>query len=560
MARLPFDPEKTRAAEQARSQAPARTDAGATGQGDQPAAKSRQAPGQGDQSAPLTVSQLAQQLKTALADHFPGKLRVVGEVSNFSDRAHWFFSLKDENATLRCVCFAPNARKVPFQLADGMQIVATGRLDFYDTGGSVQLYCDKLEPVGQGALELQLRQLIDELRKQGYFDDQRKKPLPGVPRRVAVVTSRSAAALQDVINTARRRWAGCELLLYDVRVQGQAAAPEVARAIRNLSQQGERLGIDGIILTRGGGSIEDLWAFNEREVADALATCPIPTVAAIGHETDTTVAELVADRRCSTPTQAAMTLIPDKQTLVHQVRQLHERLTTVTRRRLDRARHRLHLVARHALFRQPGHLVEQARRRMHEVERRLGQALPRRLQPAQQARQQLTSLHRRLVRALPRRLEPARKQLRDVELRWQQMLPRRLKPARQQVQRLENQLAATMPRRLQHDRRRLDAAIKHLEAVSPHNVLQRGYSYTLDEQGHVIQSAQRVKTGQHITTVLRDGRVLSRVEGDAPGGQTAAPEKAKEAQPTRKKGNRQGSSTNRGRAARPSNQGGLFDG
>jgi len=479
MARLPFDPERTRQAQQARAE--------------QSPAAPQQA---GEGESPLTVSQLTGQVRRALADHFPAKARVVGEVSNFSDRAHWFFSLKDEQATLRCVCFASNARRVGFKLADGMQVVATGRLDFFDQQGHLQLYVDKLEPVGQGALELKLRHLIDELRRQGYFDEARKQPLPAVPQRIAVVTSRSAAALQDLINTTQRRWPGCQLLLYDVRVQGPEAAGEIATAIQRLSRQGGPLGIGGIILTRGGGSIEDLWAFNEREVAEALYHCHLPVVAAIGHETDTTVAELVADARCATPTQAAMTLVPDRASLDHQLGQLSHRLTTLTRRHLERARHRLHLAARHALFRQPGQLVAQGRQRLNQDQRRLNQALP-------------------------RRLAPARQRLRQQTLRWRQVLPRRVEPARQQVRRLAQQLAAAMPRRLQHERRRMDAAARHLEAVSPHNVLKRGYTYTLDEQGHVIQRLDQAAAGQTITTVLYDGRIQSRVEHPTTDGEGA---------------------------------------
>ncbi|HEX7009730.1 MAG TPA: exodeoxyribonuclease VII large subunit, partial [Phycisphaeraceae bacterium] len=275
---------------------------------------------------PMSVSEVAGLIRTALADHAPQKLRVVGEVSNFSHRQHWFFSLKDAQASLRCVCFASTIRRLRCRIEDGMQVVATGRLDFYDAQGHVQLYVDAIEPVGQGPLELQLRRLLEELRQLGYFEESRKKPLPLLPRRVAVVTSRTAAALQDVINTAQRRWPGCRLLLYDVKVQGEEAAPQIADAIDRLSRHGRRLGIDAILLTRGGGSIEDLWAFNDRRVADALYRCTLPVVAAIGHETDLTVAELVADLRCSTPTQAAMRLIPDRQALLQQLHHLTNRI------------------------------------------------------------------------------------------------------------------------------------------------------------------------------------------------------------------------------------------
>ncbi len=327
----------------------------------------------------MTVAELAGRIKRALVDGLPRKVRVVGEVSNLSDRTHWFFSLKDGSAAMRCVCFATNARRVGFPMRDGMQVVVTGRVDFYDAQGSVQLYVDAIEPVGQGALELRLRAMIEELRALGYFDPEHKKLLPTMPTRIAVVTSRSAAALQDVINTVAQRWPGCRLYLYDVRVQGEQAAGEIAEALGRLSKHGEKLGIDAVILTRGGGSIEDLWAFNERVVADAVYRCRLPVVAAIGHETDTTVAELVADIRCATPTQAAMTLVPESETLQHQVHQLSQRLAVTVRRHVDHAGQRLASASRHTLFRNPQRLIEQSAQRLDETVRRVRVAMPRRL-------------------------------------------------------------------------------------------------------------------------------------------------------------------------------------
>ncbi len=328
---------------------------------------------------PLSVSTLAQRIKAAVAAGLPGKLRVVGEVSNFSDRSHWFFSLKDESATLRCVMFASAARRAPSGIGNGVQVVASGRVDFYDAQGSVQLYVDEIAPVGRGDLEQRLRELMEELRQLGYFDAELKRALPALPRTVAVVTSRAAAALQDVINTAQQRWAGCRLLLKDVRVQGEAAAEEIAHAIRQISRHGRKLGIDAVILTRGGGSIEDLWAFNERVVADAIYECAIPVVAAIGHETDTTVAELVADLRCATPTQAAMTLIPDAATLHHQADQLHERLTLLIKRRIEHARQRVDAAGRSRLIARPDQMLAPVRERLERLTRQLDQAAGRRV-------------------------------------------------------------------------------------------------------------------------------------------------------------------------------------
>lgn len=349
----------------------------------------------------VTVTQLMASIKGALNDALPAKLRVVGEVSNLSDRNHWFFSLKDGTSLVRCVMFASAARAVRFPVRDGLQVVATGRVDVFPGQGAVQFYVDRLEPVGQGELEMRLRELIEELRGLGYFDPQRKRPLPAIPTRIAVVTSRSAAALQDVINTAGRRWPGCELLHIDVRVQGEQAAPEIAAAINKLSAQGRRLGIDAVILTRGGGSIEDLWAFNERVVADAVFDCALPIVAAIGHETDTTVAELVADHRCATPTQAAMMLVPEKAVLEQQVQQQAARLTLALRRRAQHERQRLTSLAKHPAMSRPERLVSVPRDSVDRLAARLARALPGRVE---RDRQRLEQLARHLEAVGPLRV------------------------------------------------------------------------------------------------------------------------------------------------------------
>ncbi len=329
-----------------------------------------------------TVSQLAARVKAVVAQGFPQRVRVIGEISNFSDRTHWFFSLKDEGATIRCVCFASAARRVSFGVSDGMAVIATGRLDYYDAAGQLQLYVDRLEPVGVGELELRFRQLCEELRSKGYFAESRKKPLPAVPQAVAVVTSRSGAALQDVVKTARNRWAGCRLVLVDVRVQGPSAAPQIAAAINYLSREAADLGIQAIILTRGGGSMEDLWAFNERVVAEAVYRCQLPLVAAIGHETDTTIAELVADVRCSTPTQAAMRVVPDATALREQLDQWGRRLALLTARVVEQARQRLAASAGRPMFRRPRQMAESHRHRLHDFARRLTAGLPHRVATA----------------------------------------------------------------------------------------------------------------------------------------------------------------------------------
>lgn len=395
----------------------------------------------------IPVAALVGRIKQTLNSQMPGKLRVSGEISNLSDRNHWFFSLKDDQAAIRCVMFASAARQVRFPVRDGLAVVATGRVDVFPAQGQVQFYVDRLEPVGEGALEQRLRAMIDELRGLGYFDAEHKRPLPAIPRRIAVVTSRSAAALQDVIDTARRRWAGCELLLCDVRVQGDSAAPQIAAMIDRLSRDHAKLGVDAVLLTRGGGSIEDLWAFNERIVADAIFDCALPVVAAIGHETDVTVAELVADSRCATPTQAAMTLVPDRDALSQQVEQLHDRLGLALRRRAQQARERLRAAQRHPAVSRPDRLI----------------AVPR----------------ERLSRASAR-------------------------------------LASVLPRVTQSKGERLESLARHLDAVGPQRVLERGYTYTTDPEGKVLRSVRDAAGAVSLTTVFADGRVVSTPEGSAP--------------------------------------------
>jgi exodeoxyribonuclease VII large subunit len=452
---------------------------------------------------PLSVTQAAAVIKEVLAVAIPGKIRIVGEISNFSNRTHWFFSIKDQGAALRCVCFASNASRIKFPVKDGMEVIITGRIDFFEGQGSLQIYVDSMEQVGQGSLEQQLQAMIAELRELGYLDVERKKPMPAMCQRIAVVTSRSAAALQDVINTAHKRWAGCELLHFDVRVQGEAAAPEIARALRLLSEQGKKLGIDAIILTRGGGSIEDLWAFNERIVADAVFDCSLPIVAAIGHETDTTVAELVADMRCATPTQAAMTLVPDRKALEHQITQMAGRLRMSLQRQNQHATQRLSSLSKHRMFTRPQSLLEFPQQRLEHARQRITQALPGRIAPAQSRLQQATE---RLPRVIQRRVTQ------------------------------QEQLLKSLTRTL--------------NAVGPGRVLERGYSYTTDSEGKLLRSVEDVTEGQQITTVLADGKVKS-VVGDQHG-HTPSPKPTPMPQtptPTRKKTSRK---------TPPTDQPGLF--
>ncbi len=460
----------------------------------------------------LTVSQLCRLIDETLKDHLPRPVRVVGEVSGLRDRAHWYFDLKDAEAVVNCVAFASVARTVKFPMRNGMEVVLTGRVEHYPKQGKTQLYVSKIEPIGAGALELAYQQLCEELRRAGYFDLRRKKPLPTFPRRIAIVTSRSGAALQDVLDTMRRRCPAVDAALVDVRVQGDKAAGEIAQAIAALSERHEALRIDAVILTRGGGSMEDLWAFNERIVADALFRCRVPVVAAIGHETDTTIAELVADERAATPTQAAMRVTPDREPLREQLSLLGARLERSLTGTIRHERQRLLGVTRHRAFAEPAARVREARLAMDHRSRRLASALRHR---AHDGSLTLTQLTARLRLMQPKRaVDEAGRTVDSLAARLQRAVRSRLSLATERAGALERQLTLS----------------------GPANVLSRGYSYTLDASGRAIRSVRNVKPSDVLRTHLADGVIESVVRGlsdspQAPG--PATPPRRPAPQPSR---------------------------
>ncbi len=445
----------------------------------------------------ITVTQLAAMIDGALRDNLATGLRVAGEVSGFTNRTHWYFQLKDAGAVVGCVMFASAVRRAGFTPRNGQEVVATGRVEFYAPQGRTQFYVEKLEPVGVGALELEFRRLCEELRALGWFDVARKKALPFFPRRIAVVTSKGSAALQDVLDTLRRRAPCVEVGLVDVRVQGEGAAEAVAGAIdwlgRTYGPGGSRAGeIDAVLVTRGGGSMEDLWAFNERLVAEAIVGCPLPLVAAIGHETDTTIAELVADERAATPTQAAMRLSPDCGALTEQVTAFATRLSSALGRHVRHDRDRLRAAARHPFFMDPGVVVTARRERLEAATQRLTGAVDRRVR---MARQRLLEESARLEKNRPA----------EVHARRSAALGR-----------AEALLHAAWTAALRRRADRVEAIERALELVGPQAVLARGFSVTLRGDGSALRRAEQAIPGERITTVLADGKVRSVVEGGGP--------------------------------------------
>lgn len=448
---------------------------------------------------PLSVAAVAAMVARVLDERLPRPIRVVGEVSNFNDRTHWYFRLKDEQAVLDCVMFAAAARKAGFTPRDGDKVLLRGRVEFYGKQGRTQFYAEAMEPIGAGDLERRLRELIEELRGLGWLDPERKRPLPTFPRRIAIITSRTGASLQDVLSTMRKRCPAVDAVLIDVRVQGEGAAADIAAAINRLGNQAQALGIDAIIVTRGGGSIEDLWAFNERIVAEAIVRCAVPVVAAIGHETDTTIAELVADERAATPTQAAMRLTPDRAALTEQLDQLFVRARSAVSRRVERGIERLRAASRRA-----DHAAHRAvATRLVRVERlgaRLALVRPEAVYAARRAR--VIELGHRLRRAIDQRrtLVDIAGLATDLDRAW----------------------------RIAHERRaaRVDALDRELAVTGPRAVLARGYSVTTGPDGRAIRSRADVSAGDPITTIVADGGFTSIVGDGAGPGLPAAPREA----------------------------------
>jgi exodeoxyribonuclease VII large subunit len=445
--------------------------------------------GGGGAAATYTVSQLATLVEGALREKLPGKLRVVGEVSQFKARTHWYFELKDAGAVMSCVMWETAVRKAGaggFEPAAGQQVVVTGRVEFWGKGGRTQVYVESIEPVGAGAADLALKKLVEELRGLGWLDVERKRRLPSFPRRVAVITSRTGAALADVLDTMRRRCPRVEVALVDVRVQGESAAGEVAGAVAWVSEHAAELGVDAVLLTRGGGSKEDLACFNDRGVAEAIVRCRVPVVSAIGHETDTTVAELVADERCATPTQAAMRLTPDVAALAEQVDQLAARARGAVVREVRVERERAEARGRTLLGAVRARLAEAARR----VDRD-GARLERHRPGAVYER-------RRAVLAM-----------REGELRGAMLT--RLKGCG--IEPAAGRLEATMAVLAARRRDAVSAMERQLRLVGPESVLARGYSVTFDASGRAVRRAQDVRPGETISTKLAEGTVESTVKG-----------------------------------------------
>ena len=439
----------------------------------------------------LTVSELNGRIRTLLEERF-FEIWVEGELSNCKvwNTGHMYFTLKDANAQVRGVMFRSALRQLRFTPKDGLRVVARGRISVYDPKGEYQLLCEHLEPEGLGALQLAFDQLKQRLKTEGLFDPRRKRPLPALPRKIGIVTSLEGAAVRDIIKVLGRRYANAHLVIRPTRVQGEGAALDIMRALAAI---GRVPGVDVVIVGRGGGSIEDLWAFNEEVVARAIAGCPVPTISAVGHETDVTIADFVADLRAPTPSAAAEMVVSRKDDFCAGIDRLSQRLTNVMRTRLHRLESRLRaLEARSGYAGMPGRVAMRGRHAadlMHELRR---------------AMQGRLAARERSYRALRLTLE-------TFDLR------RRMGAVRTRLVAADGRLVAAFVRRRHAYDSQLRSAAARLESLSPLAVLGRGYAVCWNvDRTRVIREASTVATGNIVRVTLNRGELTCEVRPAGP--------------------------------------------
>jgi exodeoxyribonuclease VII large subunit len=429
----------------------------------------------------LSVSELTARISNVLASQF-SNLWVEGEVSNYrpAQSGHLYFTLKDAKAQVRCVCFRTQAMRLRFRPEDGLKLIVRGSISVYEPRGEYQIYVEHIEPSGVGALQLAFEQLKKRLEAEGLFDVARKKPLPMLPRRIGIVTSPRGAAVRDILRILRRRFPNLHLIVYPVRVQGEGAAEEIVAALNYFSR---KKAVDVILLARGGGSIEDLWSFNEESVARAIAACAIPVVSGVGHETDFTIADFVADVRASTPSAAAEIVVKSRLEFQKHLLELEHKISQRMRYVLLEHRHHLKELTTHIGFRRLEDLLRQHRQQTDEMTSRLAIALEGRIE----------KLRRRYTVAATRIASfDLRARIRTFGLRL--------------VQR-STELGVRMERLLGTKIQLWERLRVQLDERSPLRVLQRGYAICTDAAGNVVSAADQVAVGAELNVQLARGRL-----------------------------------------------------
>jgi exodeoxyribonuclease VII large subunit len=446
---------------------------------------------------PMTVSQLTNAIKASIESRFAA-VWVEGEISNFKSHSsgHWYFTIKDSGAQLRAKCFRSSNQRIRFKPTDGLHVRARGKLTVFQPRGEYELVVETLDPVGAGALRIAFEQLRDRLQAEGLFAGELKRPLPVFPRRVGIVTSPTGAAIRDILNVISRRTQTVNVLLSPAKVQGDGAGPDIARAIRLINHYHERAvrerrdqeRVDVLIVGRGGGSTEDLWAFNTEEVARAIRQSAIPVISAVGHETDFTIADFVSDHRAPTPSAAAEIVAAREDQLCSALEQLGKQLNRLIRFKVVDARSRVQEHALSQAFDEVKTKLRDARvdanSATHQLQASMAQTLRR------------TTLR---TNSLVQKISPARLQTRVANAR-----------ARYDI--AASNIGGAMFTRLSQDRERLGLAAASLDALSPLGVLSRGYAIAQDARGRLLTDAGSVSVGDEVKVRLSRGRLSTKVE------------------------------------------------
>jgi exodeoxyribonuclease VII large subunit len=433
-----------------------------------------------------TVGELNARIRAILDDSF-GDVWVAGEISGvrLATSGHYYFTLKDGESQLKCALFRMNARYLKFKPKDGIAVVARGRIDVYEARGEYQLLVDHLEPRGHGALQLAFEQVKSKLAAEGLFEQSRKRPLPAYPQRIGIVTSPAGAAIQDMLNILSRRFPGLHIRVYPALVQGEGSAEQVCRGLRYFSAGGWA---EVVIVARGGGSLEDLWTFNEESVARAMSVCSIPVISAIGHETDFTIADFVADLRAPTPSAAAELAVRNVQQVLDSIEGCQRRLEQTIRYRLSIAARRLN---------EGG--VGRATTLLH---RRVGRHM-----------QRVDELERCLADHIQSRLRLQTTAWREQDARLRRMdLRLRFSETRQRLETLRTAAMRAVEVRLTRAQARFGPVAAQLEQLSPLRVLERGYAIVQTDGGTVVKSPADAPPGSRIRARLATGEITARVE------------------------------------------------
>lgn len=485
-----------------------------------------------------TVAELSFAVKNLLESNFPD-VWVAGEISNFraAPSGHYYFTLKDNSAQLRAVCFRNQARYLKFKPQDGLSVIARGRLSVYESRGEYQLYVEYLEPAGLGALQFAFEQLKKKLAAEGLFDEARKKPLPVLPRAVGIVTSPSGAAVRDILRVIKRRFPNMNVFLYPATVQGSNAATEIVEGIEYFNRQPI---VDVMIVGRGGGSLEDLWPFNEEIVARTIAASQIPIISAVGHETDFTIADFVADMRAPTPSAAAELVVQRKEDFLAEVRNRVRHMSQNIRLRIAEARQELTLLRMHRAFHQfPARIMERGqrvddtlaemdrifRRRLEAAHRRTleltaqllrfepGRLLEIRWAQIQQRKSQLGRIESELNMLIGERLHAGREAwMRAYSGVTRHDLPRAIRLRLLSVRERETRMQGQIGRMVSDRRHNVGHYRSLLDERSPLTILKRGYSITRDAKNTIVRGEAQVQVGDEVSVRLSQGRISAIVK------------------------------------------------